>query len=555
MTNLTRREFLNTSLATTAAAILPQPLQRATDSVVWLWSGALQPTSFAVNALINRDSSRVRLLASTRPDMQNAQASPFVTTNQAANNRVAALRVNGVRPDTFYYYAVETDGQLDSQRGSLQTPKVGAHSFTFAFASCAESGSNHPVFDTIRSHKPLFFMHMGDLHYFDIASNNRQIYRDAYYKVLKSPRQAALYRSTPIAYMWDDHDYGPNDSNGQFIGRTAARLSYQENTPHFPLVAGSGNVPIYQAFTIGRVRFIMTDTRSMRDTDGISADAPSKTMLGATQKAWLKRELLNAKQFPVCVWMCTSPWLADSPGSGIDNWNGFRAERREMANFIDQNDIRNLFYLSGDLHALALDDGTNNRYHDANRRGFPLMIAAALDRPGSFFSTNTYSGGQFPNGGQFGLMSITDNGGDDVRVRWSGRNADNREIISLEMHPPSVSSPPTTSTPNVPSGELSADQRELRIQTMEGATSPATATLQLSGNNIAWTAQLQPATSWLSFAPTSGTTPATITFTARPTGLRAGVYATSLQITDSARRKSIWLPIKLIVQPKSWTKI
>ncbi len=41
------------------------------------------------------------------------------------------------------------------------------------------------------------------------------------------------------------------------------RQAYREVVPHYPLVhAGDG--PINQAFTIGRVRFVLTDNRSER---------------------------------------------------------------------------------------------------------------------------------------------------------------------------------------------------------------------------------------------------------------------------------------------------
>lgn len=49
--------------------------------------------------------------------------------------------------------------------------------------------------------------------------------------------------------------------NRSAIPRTRARLAYQQFFPHYPLAAGSGNVPIQQAFTVGRVRFIITDLR------------------------------------------------------------------------------------------------------------------------------------------------------------------------------------------------------------------------------------------------------------------------------------------------------
>ena len=53
------------------------------------------------------------------------------------------------------------------------------------------------------------------------------------------------------------------------------------------------------------------------------------------------------------------------------------------------------------------------------------MQAAPLDRANSSdLPNNTYSEGQFPGHQQFGLMSVNDDGGPVVRVRWSGRNRD-----------------------------------------------------------------------------------------------------------------------------------
>ena len=36
-------------------------------------------------------------------------------------------------------------------------------------------------------------------------------------------------------YMWDDHDYGPNDSDRFSPARDAALSSYRDVVPHFPL--------------------------------------------------------------------------------------------------------------------------------------------------------------------------------------------------------------------------------------------------------------------------------------------------------------------------------
>ena len=127
---------------------------------------------------------------------------------------------------------------------------------------------------------------------FAIDSNDIARFRAQYDANLTAPAQAELYRSTPVAYVWDDHDYGPNDADSTSPARVAAHDAYRRYVPHYPL-AGQPETPINQAFTIGRVRFLLTDSRSDR-TPGSTPEA-ERSMLGAGQRAWLERELLAAR--------------------------------------------------------------------------------------------------------------------------------------------------------------------------------------------------------------------------------------------------------------------
>src|SRR6185436_17270113 len=164
-------------------------------------------------------------------------------------------------------------------------------SFQMAFASCGRTGSTRDVYDRIREHQPLFYLNMGDFHYQDIRTNRPSLFRAAYDTVLASPQQAELYRAVPLVYMWDDHDYGGNNANRKSPTHKAARGTYDEYVPHYPFADAEEETPISQTFVVGRVKFILTDLRSDRD-DPRKKDDADKSMLGAAQKEWLKRELL-----------------------------------------------------------------------------------------------------------------------------------------------------------------------------------------------------------------------------------------------------------------------
>ena len=409
------------------------------DGLVQLaWSGAVTPSSARVNAKILRESGRVRLLVSPTlrmPGLGDPIRTPFQAATPARAN-VVSFEVTGLLPDTEYQYTVEVDGEADEERrGRFRTFPDRAASFRVVLGSCADTGSDHPVFDTIRGLDPLFFLHMGDFHYEDIARPERRLYRRAFDAVFASPRQSLLYRSVPVAYIWDDHDFGGNGSDRTNRGRQAARLTYQEYVPHYPLPAGRGDVPIYQAFTAGRVRFVVTDLRSAR-SPAESADDAGKSMMGAAQKAWFLRELLDAYRAGMLVaWVSTDPWI-EQKTRGSDRWGGFSTERREIADFIARHRIDRLVVLSGDAHMLALDDGSHSGYSSAGGPGFPVLHAAALDRRGSV-KGGPYTQGPFPNrtrinrhDGQFAVMEVRDKGGAEICIEWSGRRQ--------QLHTPAV---------------------------------------------------------------------------------------------------------------------
>ena len=402
------------------------------DVVEWIWAGGTTESSVSVKARLDQDSTRVRLAVSKRPDMAGATYSGETAAGEDQNHRVVSLAVDGLSPATRYYYAVEADGHMDTSRqGTFRTLPGDAASFEFAFASCARLGSNGAVYDAIREADPLFFLAIGDWHYANIDTNNPDLFRDAYQETLTSPAQAALYRSTSVGYVWDDHDYAGNNSDSRSVAREAARLAYRESVPHYPLPAGDGDAAIYQAFTVGRARFIMTDTRSER-TPTSEPDGPSKSMLGVQQKEWLKSELLAARdRYPLIVWVNPDPWI-DPAGPGKDSWGGYATERSEMADFIAENGITGVLMLSGDAHMLAIDDGTNSDFSTAGNAGFPVFHAAALDKHGRV-KGGPYSEGAYPGSGQFGLVQVVDNGGPEITVTLSGRNWKSEEIVSYSF--------------------------------------------------------------------------------------------------------------------------
>jgi hypothetical protein len=387
------------------------------EQVVWAWSGGVTTDSARVVAELAGNAEDVRLLVEDS-DGGIVRSAPVAPDPYG----VARLSVDGLEPATPYTWTVEVDGTPDLSRGTgtFTTVPEGPASFTLAFGACARTGSSGAVFDTIRAVDPLLFVHLGDLHYGNIRRDDVQRFAARYRDVLTSPAQSALYRSVATAYIWGDHDFGANDADSTSPTRDAARTAYRRYVPSHELAEERGGA-VYHAFDVGRVRLILTDTRS---------EKTAETMLGARQLAWLQDELVrSAETHRLVIWVNPDPWVAaEEPGG--DDWGGYAEERREIADTIAEAGMDNLVMVSGDAHMVAIDDGTNTDYSSSGNAAFPLLHAAALDRSGSV-KGGPYSEGTFPGGGQFGTVTVTDDGGEEVRVRLEGRNWQGDLLVGL----------------------------------------------------------------------------------------------------------------------------
>jgi phosphodiesterase/alkaline phosphatase D-like protein len=376
-------------------------------------------------------------------------------TPSSTTNDTGILRFNiaGLEPATIYNYQV-VPGAEDTADGSgasgttpvgrFRTTAEGPHSAVVLFGSCASTGSNAAIWDTMRASGADLIVHMGDLHYDNITQNDAARFHAAFDKCLTSPRQGAFFRQVPIAYVWDDHDFGGDESNRHSRSAEAAQAAYRTCVPHYPLSATSS---IQQAFSIGRVRFLVTDERSARD--GVDEAAP-RSMLGSVQLQWLLDELEAASRTSaLVVWANSVPWITKNDESTHHGWAPYAEERRIIADRIEALGLtRRLIMISGDAHMVAIDDGTNSRYGEGTGPGFVVAHGAAFDR----FRRNKggpYSVGARAGRGQFGELRIQDSG-DRIEATITCRDSRGRQIRGLSIRVTYVSRAYEVSVPGRP---------------------------------------------------------------------------------------------------------
>lgn len=427
-----------------AASCSNTPENIPNEQLEYVWCGAVTDTTAVVAFKTNRETV-VRVVASTEEDFSKNLVYSEEVDVKKATYLTGKAQIDSLAPNTDYFYKLEMDGELiidPELTGTFRTFTSAPFSYKMAFASCARTGSNSQIFEAIREQEPLFYMNTGDLHYENIKNNCEPAFADAFFDVLSSVTQSRLYRDVPIAYMWDDHDFGPNNSAKESNCRDEAIEAYKQYVAHYPLAFDGDKDPISQAFNVGRIKYVLTDLRSQKvrpEYEGCDKVEQGTNFGSEDHMLWFQNQLLMAKKDSMVVaWVTGIPWISDERSRFYecdekDDWGGYEEERRTIANFIRYYEIP-IFILAGDTHILAIDDGSNSDYATGGGAPIPVFHAAPLDNV-TIYKGGPYSHGYSAEQNQFGLMEVTDEGGDEICFRWTGMNPRGQIITNNSGRP------------------------------------------------------------------------------------------------------------------------
>ena len=284
------------------------------------------------------------------------------------------MPIQGLLPETKYYYRAVINGTPlnDATVRSFVTYAAPDTVAQFSFAVTADLQNINadpsvpaPAYDSIAAEDHAFLMQLGDIDHRNPSTLSRM--REMHCEV-RGPGNASgadfakyIAPKMPLVYIWDDHDFGGNNSDKNFSGKAAALQSYNE---YYPTVTRPNQAGIWHSFRYGQAEFFMLDVRSHRDPAS-QPDGPSKSMLDGNdiandQFTWLKNGLLNS----TATWKFVASGVAFNPTTKPeDSWGDYARERQELVNFIENNGITGVIVLSGDLHSGgAIDDGRNSDF-------------------------------------------------------------------------------------------------------------------------------------------------------------------------------------------------
>jgi alkaline phosphatase D len=196
-------------------------------------------------------------------------------------------------------------------------------------------------------------------------------YRQRYNQYNTDVDTKAMRASAPLIPVWDDHEFA-NDAwiggaqnhhpatEGDWTTRKGIALQvYYEQLP-IRQANADNKLQIYRNFEFGKLmKLIMLDTRIIgRDVQDYNKSTdPSRSILGAQQKVYLKDQLAQA-QSGGQIWKIIGQQVLFTRNCAYsaatffqDQWEGYHADQDEVLGYLEDAKIQNTVVLTGDFHA------------------------------------------------------------------------------------------------------------------------------------------------------------------------------------------------------------
>ncbi len=285
------------------------------------------------------------------------------------------------------------------------------------YGSCIHQYKEQPIWSPINAEQPDLFVFLGDNVYGDTESMEQLAAK--YERLGEHEGLQLLQATTPIAAIWDDHDYGANDAGKDFPFKEESRKImldfFEEPMDSERRTRDSG---IYTSYYFGegdkRVQLILMDLRwnrtqpqdqnwyeylwSLVNSKGpyLATTGPDATILGDKQWLWLEDELKK----PATIRIMASSLQVIPESSGWEAWAVFPDERKKLFNLLKGAEQKAVFLISGDTHWAE--------FSKLKRGDFELLelTSSGLTEEWELVSPNEHRVGGYYNKANFGIIEI-----------------------------------------------------------------------------------------------------------------------------------------------------
>lgn len=307
---------------------------------------------------------KVRLRYSTQENLAEAVTTDWVEVT-VENDFIHSFALKDLQPATTYYYESQSTviaGKASPYvfRGIFRTAPVATAPTDILFTVMTCQGypdrghpDGHDIYPSMLALKPAFTCLTGDLVYYDNdapAATTVALARYHWERMFSLPRLIDFNRAINTYWLKDDHDTLKNDAWPAM--KNAGELSFAEGQRIFRQQAPLSDGPEYRTVRWGRdLQVWFTEGRNDRSPNTM-VDGPDKTILGAEQKAWLKRTL---KESDTTWKVLVSPTPIVGPdretGKSDNHSNkAFSHEGDELRSWFQANVPDHFFVICGDRH-------------------------------------------------------------------------------------------------------------------------------------------------------------------------------------------------------------
>lgn len=379
------------------------------------------------NVLILGDTAEKRIYYPTNLN--------YITTQKG--DVALTMEFTGLKPDHRYNILVSIDGWGANAKSSFKTQSdTDIKDFSFLLGSCALAlpgfgrvifpGGSTWIYKRMKKQQNDFMVWLGDDVYY--WEKNYSSYDGMLNYNLRLRKTFKKYRdflsSTPQYAIWDDHDYGPNDSGREYTLKDSSLEVFKGVWPNtYP--EGEQFKGNYFNFRYYDAEFFMTDDRYYRAPQGDSVG----DFFGENQLIWLKNKLL----------MSDAVFKFIAVGSQVINDNHFGEsyaeyphERNDLLDFISKNNIKGVVFLTGDKHYSELCK--------RDWKGYPLydFTCSPLTTPplprrllGAYHNPHRVDGTDYAKR-NFGKISFSgEKGNRNMKIEIYGRSGNKRRTVVL----------------------------------------------------------------------------------------------------------------------------
>ncbi|MHC4229193.1 MAG: alkaline phosphatase D family protein [Planctomycetota bacterium] len=271
------------------------------------------------------------------------------------------FRLTGLEANADYQVRVEARPNAGGESGQSlgghfkTAPRAGQSErvvFTVstgqAYPDQDAAGGGYKIYTAMLRLDPSFFVHTGDILYYDKLAKTLPLARWHWARMYSLPTNVEFHRQVASYFIKDDHDTWMNDCWPTRKTRFMGDFTFKQGQAVFLEQVPMGD-RTWRTFRWGKdLQIWLVEGRDFRSPNTMP-DGPDKTIWGKEQKAWFKRTVRESDAaFRILI--SATPVVGPDRTNKHDNHSNkdFQHEGGEIRQFISKQ--KNMYVICGDRH-------------------------------------------------------------------------------------------------------------------------------------------------------------------------------------------------------------